>query len=278
MIPTLSTPPLTRVHKPLGHSVLVKVALAVLFFVPALTAYGYDPVTTPQVVSAVLSNPLSIVWLPALPVAKLLLLGVGILALVSKRDVARFVLGYYAIVLLIVGIFQNMAVTNQYGFTWLVGNTLLQFIIAAFCFADLAKGRSTISRASLNRKWLWVLLPMALALLFPYNVDSVQASGIISPDFGPALLYNDTGLTFCMITPVMLGILIIHSSGVDSALMSVVSFVALGFGLLNMVSWFVLEPQNWWMGVLHTPLMVLSVYGLILARKGQARRASRQAH
>jgi len=69
-----------------------------------------------------------------------------------------------------------------------------------------------------------------------------------------------------MVTPVLLGILIVFSSGVNSGLLSVTSFVAAGFGLLNMATWFALQPQDWWMGVLHLPLMVLSIYGLILAR------------
>lgn len=276
MTATLSAPPTTRIHKPLGHRVWLKVALGALFIAPAFTANGYDPATTPQVVSAVLSNPVSLAWLPALPIAKFLLLGVAVIALISRTNVARVVLGYYAAILVMVGIFQNMAFTDRYGFTWLVGNTLLQLVIAAFCVADVAKRTSTISRTTLNGKRLWVLLPMTLALLFPYNFDSVQATGVISPDFGPALLYNDAGLTFCMITPVFLGILIIHSSGVDSALLSVVSFVAVGFGLLNMLSWFALQPQDWWMGVLHTPLMILSVYGLILAWRARNRQQTEQ--
>jgi hypothetical protein len=36
-------------------------------------------------------------------------------------------------------------------------------------------------------------------------------------------------------------------------------------GAVNMIVWFVLESWGWWMGVLHIPLVVISVYAFVLA-------------
>lgn len=255
------------IRKQLGHTRWVKIVLGVLFFVPPLVQSGYDPAGTSRVVSTVLAHPLSLSIPALLPLAKGLLLAVTVAAFVSRRNTSRLVLGYYALILLVVGIFQNMAFTDRYGFAWLIGNTLLQFIVAGWCLWGVFRGKMMIiSRDTMNPKRLWVLLPMAIAFLFPYNFDSIQATNLVHADFGFAMLYNDAGVTYCMVTPVLLGILIVFSSGVNSGLLSVTSFVAAGFGLLNMATWFALQPQDWWMGVLHLPLMVLSIYGFILAR------------
>ena len=31
------------------------------------------------------------------------------------------------------------------------------------------------------------------------------------------------------------------------------------FGLLNLTTWWIAHPENWWMGVLHVPLFVVSL-------------------
>ncbi len=71
---------------------------------------------------------------------------------------------------------------------------------------------------------------------------------------------------YCMITPVVLGVLLLFPSGVDRRTLAVASFVGLLFGLINMAVWFVSNPQDWWMGVLHIPLVVTAGLGLIDAR------------
>lgn len=53
-----------------------------------------------------------------------------------------------------------------------------------------------------------------------------------------------------------------------------VSFIGLIFGIMNMLTWFVLQNQNWWMGVLHLPLLILSAYGLILCREKDVQRST----
>ena len=38
--------------------------------------------------------------------------------------------------------------------------------------------------------------------------------------------------------------------------------VGLFFGIMNMLTWFVFNPNSWWMGVLHLPLVIISLLGL----------------
>lgn len=67
------------------------------------------------------------------------------------------------------------------------------------------------------------------------------------------------------------GVLLIFIDGVDRRTLAMISFVGLAFGLVNLVVWFGLRPQDWWMGVLHLPLAITAVFGLIESRlRGEA--------
>ena len=175
---------------------------------------------------------------------------------------------YYAFILLVVGIFQNMANTDEYGFVVLIGNILVQFVVLAFCVYDIAKSKTVIDSNNFNAKRLWIVPLMLLAFFMPYSVD---AAGTISPSFIPS---NEAGVTYCMITPVIIGLMLLYSKGVDKATLSVTSYVGFLFGIMNMVTWFGMNIDNWWMGVLHLPLLIIAFYGLIIAYKEKIHRSS----
>ena len=94
-----------------------------------------------------------------------------------------------------------------------------------------------------------------------------EKKGIVKPAFTFGIFLNEAGVTYCMITPVVLGIMIIFSKGIYKPLLSFISYVGFVFGLLNMMTWFAMQNQNWWMGVIHLPLLILSFYGLVISRK-----------
>lgn len=105
---------------------------------------------------------------------------------------------------------------------------------------------------------------MLAALLMPYAVDGQD---VIMPAFQLSILWNEAGLTYCMITPVILGVMLLFSKGVYKPLLSVISYTGFLFGLMNMITWFALRSENWWMGILHFPLLILSIYCMIVAHK-----------
>lgn len=250
--------------KPLGHTIWFKVFLTILVFLPAYTQIAYDPAKTTDVVTEVMAQPLiaSIAWI--LPIAKALLLVAVFLPLVSDKFVQRFLLGYYALILLIIGLMQNMSFTADYGFTWLIGNTLVQFVVLGFCFTDVLKNKTIISKQNFVKGRLWIVALMFLAFLMPYSVNSAN---IVHPSFTLNVLFNESGVTYCMITPVIIGVLLLFSKGVYKPTLSIISYVGFIFGLLNIMTWFVMQTENWWMGVLHLPLVILSFYGLLVAHK-----------
>lgn len=253
-----------RPRPPVVDRLWFRLVLVACFFVPAVSASPYDPAETPAVVQAVLQDPL-IVTIPALlPIAKVLLAVVAALPFIGIRWAGSGVLAYYAGVLVVVAFLQNMSVTNDFGAVWLVGNTATQLVVAVACIVDVSQGRTRLDRASLRPRRLWLLLPMALALLMPYAV----VDGHPAPS-AASILWNESGLTYCMITPVVLGLFLIFPDGVDRRTLSVASFVGVIFAVINIVVWFLASPLDWWMGVLHIPLMITATFGLIDVRRAR---------
>ena len=253
-----------KIRKPVGHTIWLKIVLTIVFFIPAYAQVSYDPAEIRDIIAAVLSNPLVVQaeWL--LPIFKLLLFSVVVMSTMDMKYSKKITMGYYAFILLIVGIFQNMANTEEYGFVILTGNILVQFVVLAFFIHDIVKGKTIIDKGNLNVRRLWIAPLMLFAFLMPYSIDGL---GNIYPSFSLSVLYNEAGVTYCMITPIVIGLLLLHSKGVNKATLSVASYVGFIFGLMNMVTWFGMNNENWWMGVLHLPLLVIAFYGLVIANR-----------
>lgn len=256
-----------KFKKPLGHTIWFKILLTIIVFLPLYTQIKYAPDETTDVIAAVMAQPLvtSTMWI--LPIAKLALLIVVILPIVSERFSNRILLGYYSLILIIVGIMQNMSFTEDYGFVWILGNTLVQLVVFCFCIVDVLKNKTIVAKEHLVKGRLWIVGFMLLAYLMPYSVNN---EGIVYPSFNLGIFLNESGLTYCMITPVIIGILLLYSKGVHKPTLSIISYVGLIFGLLNMITWFGIQTENWWMGVLHLPLVILSFYGLLIVYKEKA--------
>ena len=72
-------------------------------------------------------------------------------------------------------------------------------------------------------------------------------------------MYDDAGLR---------GLLTLYWPRVNIAVLRVTSLVGLIIGLYNMYANFGIKPSILWLnGVLHIPLLVISLYGLILSLK-----------
>lgn len=240
-----------------------KVALTLAMFLPACTQAPFDSRYTVNVIAEVLQNPCvaQVGW--ALPLAKAALLAAAVAPLLARRRGVRLTLGYYAAILAVVAVFQNMG-TTQYGFTFLPGNMVAQLVVAGVVVANLVRGRSQAvpgEQSKPDRRSLWVVPLMALAFLMPY----AMRDGVIVPSLAGALT-NEAGVTYCMITPVVVGTLVLFRDQVHAPTLHAISYLGLCFGILNMMTWFGFQPQNWWMGVCHLPLLVISMYGLRVSR------------
>ncbi len=235
----------------------------VMFGMPSLV--GGRPVSgvdIPQLVRAVLMAPLSESVPILLPVAKLVLAVVTVIGILGLRQANRWVLGYYAVILVAVAVFQNSADLPGRGWAVLLGNLFAQLTVAGFCVHGAWRA-SSMEASPLRTGRLWVLAPMLLAWWFPFGID---AAGNAVAGGWDRVLGNGAGVAYCMITPLIMGVMLLRPSSYPALTRSVTSFLGVVFGLLNVVMWTVLSPGSWWMAVLHVPLLLLSGMVLITSR------------
>ena len=246
----------------------LKYLAGLLLIAPCYATGNLPPQEISRAISEVLSNPLAVQAPVLLPVAKALLTLAMLSPLLLRGDNTRKALyTYYAAILVVVGFLQNMSHTTDYGFVWVVGNTAIQLLVAAGFIRALIRDHGSWA-LELHPERLWLIAPMALALVEPYTA---AADGTLIFAFDASVLVNDTGVTYCMITPVVLGTMLIWGMevGAGSSAVSFASYVGLLFGILNLLAWFVFMPASWWMGVLHLPLVIVSVTGLVFSRRAR---------
>jgi hypothetical protein len=245
-------------------------ALLLLFFLPIQAARDFDPRESIDLIGQVLSNPL-IYALPILmPVAKAVPVVLIAGLLIFGNRVRRAFNLYVALLFLALAILQTTAVTDRYGLVAITGNLALILVVGLVWAWEVIVERNDFTPRG-HRWWKWWVAPVAaVALLAPVDASTM------SPDFNLArLLSNEAGLTFCMMTPVVLAVLTLYHPAVNPTVLRVSSFARILLGVVNMIVWFFVEPWGWWMGVLHIPLLSISIYGFVLGqlRGGEAARS-----
>lgn len=236
------------------------VLLLLLFFIPTYAARGYDPRRSVDLIGQVLADPLINAFPVLMPIAKMIpvVLVVGLFAYGNRARRAFDV--YVTVLFLALALLQSTAVTTEYGLVVLSGNMALVLVVALVWAWEVVAQENYFATRQ-RPLWRWWVAPVAIvAFLAPID------SGPMSPDINPVrLLTNEAGLTFCMMTPVVLAVLSLFHPTVNLAVLRVTSFAGALFGVVNMIVWFAIEPWGWWMGVLHVPLLLISVYAFVLA-------------
>ncbi|MEJ2710629.1 MAG: hypothetical protein P8074_23655 [Anaerolineales bacterium] len=246
--------------------------LLLLFFLPSQTSVEFDPRQSMDLISQVLANPLIYTFPALMPVAKLIMAGLIAGVLLFGNKLRRTFAVYVALLYIAMAIFQTTAFTETYGLAVITGNLVLVLLVGLVWTWEAIVERNDF--APRKRRWLawWVAPLAALALLAPVDASTM------SPDFSLiGMLSNEAGLTFCMMTPVVLAIMVLFYPTVNLVVLRVTSFVGILLGAVNMIVWFVLEPWGWWMGVMHIPLLVISVYGFILGQRSDGKAPSMTA-
>ena len=235
------------------------VVIFLLFFAPSYSAIPIEPTEIPQLIVATLSNPL-IYSIPAVfPIFKIIpILLIVAIAAFGDRATRAFAI-YAAALLMALAIFQTTAITDRYGFAVMTGNLIVYLIVALFWLWEAIVKKSDFSPRP-SPIWRWWVAPVAfLAFWFPINEA-------LRPDFSPLLiLTSEAGLTYCMMTPVFLAVLTFFYPAVNLAVLRVTGFVGLTTAAFNIIQEFFVFPEAWWMGVLHLPLLAISLYACILS-------------
>ena len=235
--------------------------ILVLFFVPSYSTLPFDPRLTSDLIKAVLSNPLITAYPAVFPLFKLLPI-VLVLALVVWGDrLTRLFDLYAAITLLLMAVFQNMAATQEFGFAVLVGNVVVYSLVALAWFWEAMVKANRLDLRGQPAWRYWVAPAAFLAFWFPVNLDTMV------PDFSLAQLFtNSAGLAICMMLPVYMAVAILGYPHINRPVLRLTSFAGTVTAGLNMLQWFILAWYPW-IGLLHLPLLAISVYCLVLSLK-----------
>lgn len=228
---------------------------------PIVTKGPIDPAETSQVITYILTNALVNQWAPFYPFFKVIpIVLVAGLILFGKR-ISRWFSLYVGISYVLFALLQNIAITDKYGFSMVTGNVITMLIVAGFWFGEVFIGKNDYSPRKIPVIRYWVVPLAFLAFWFPINLTSMR------PDFNLAyLVTNSSGLTFCMMTTVYLAILSLYYPNVNIPTLRVTSLLGIVIGFWNLVTDFLIQPDLlWWMGLLHIPLVIISIYTFILS-------------
>jgi len=158
---------------------------------------------------------------------------------------------------------QNIAFTERYGLAIITINIVMFLLVALFWIWEAAIQKNDFSSPTKLSKKYWIIPLAFIAFLYPINTETM------GPDFNILyILTNEAGLTFCMMTPVYISLLILYYPRINIVTLRVTSLVGVIIGFYNILTNFIMFPGLlWWNGILHLPLISISVYGLMISLK-----------
>ena len=197
------------------------------------------------------------------PIFKIIPIILIIGIIVFRNKVTRIFNVYVAFSYVLFAFGQGIAVTKKYGLAICTINIVIFLVVAAFWAWEVIVAQNDFKPAKIPIWRYWVVPLLLLAFWYPLDFRTARL------ELNPVHLFtNVAGVAFCMMTPVYVGLLTLYWPRVNIATMRVTSLVGLIIGLYNMYANFGINPgRGWWNGILHIPLLVISLYGLILSLK-----------
>jgi hypothetical protein len=250
----------SKVHPKWLYPVIF-VAIILINAIPSYSEVPYPPQDTQDVIINLLMVAIEPyrVYAPFFHLATLLI-AFGILWKPNKMG--RLVAIYMGVNYLIIALVQSMGYTQKYGFVVHIAALLTMLLLGITWLVAAFRNKLILARRKISLPEYGLILLAVLAYWGPYSI----VNGTIRPDFDPLLLLTspDYGLTFCFTTPVfLLGLILFRVQGSQFAY-RITAFSGLLYGLFNLTHWF--NPNTWWMGFLHLPLLIISVYALFLPK------------
>ena len=234
--------------------------ILIQFIIPPYASKGYKLGEQGMVIGEILGHPIAHNFTKLYPVFKIIPIILVISIFFLRNKVTRLFSFYAAISYVLFAFLQNIAVTEKYGLGIVTINFLMFLVVAALWFWEVIARKNDFTPRK-QPLWKYWVVPIAfLAFWYPLNMNTLR------PDFNPLYLFtNMAGLAFCMMTPVYLGILTLFYPRVNIAALRVTSLVGIIIALYNIIAIFPNLRVLWWNGVLHIPLLAISIYALVLS-------------
>jgi len=238
-------------------TLLALIILLFCTFLPTLATLPFAQEESTLVIRDVfMQTSAAFLWLsPAIHVITVMLL-VALYRYGSR--VGRIADVFFGILFLFFAFGNHIAVTENYGLVVLTGNLVPILIVGLFWMWEVYKPVNEYVFQRLPVWRYWVVPFVFLAFWFPITAE-------LSPDFSPLLLLTSSfGVMYCPTTPFIVAVLTLIYPRVNVFLLRITSFVGLLIGLFNALSFFLMPGYTLWNLTLHTPLILISAYGLLI--------------
>jgi hypothetical protein len=233
-------------------------------FIPPYASKGYKfPDEWGDVITHAIRYAFIYSYSGVFPIFKIIPIILIIGIIVFRNKVTRIFNIYVSLSYVLFAFGQSIAVTKKYGVAVCTINVVMFLVVAALWAWEAIVLKNDFKPAKIPIWKYWVIPLLLFAFWYPLDFRTAK------PDFNPVhLLTNVAGVTFCMMTPVYVGLLTLYWPRVNMPAMRVTALVGLIIGLYNIYANFGINPARlWWNGILHIPLLVISLYGLILLLK-----------
>lgn len=232
--------------------------LLLIQLLPPFTSKNVNSDEIYQIIMTTLNRALFYSFERVFPVFQGIAISVIVL-LVIFRNKARGVFAIHAgVSYILFAVMQLTAITPKYGLSIIPSGIIMFGLVAVIWFWEAFSGFNDFS---MYKQPIWkyfVIVPAIIAFWMPLNLITCEL------DFGIAnLITSGSALTFCMMTPAYLAVLIFFCPMVNMVLLRITSTVGLILALYNVPKLF--WPDVMWLGILHLPLLLLSIVGLILS-------------
>jgi len=238
-------------------TLLVLIALLFCVFLPTLATVPFAQEESTLVIRDVfMQTSIAYLWLsPIIHVITVVLLVA--LYLYGSR-IGRVADAFFGILFLFFAFGNHIAVTENYGLVVLTGNLVPILIVGLLWMWEVHKPLNKYVFQRLPAWRYWVLPLVFLAFWSPINAE-------LNPDFNPFLLLTSSfGVMYCPTTPLIVAVLTLIYPRVNIFLLRITSFVGLLIGIFNAMSFFMMPGYTLWNLILHTPLIFISAYGLLI--------------
>jgi hypothetical protein len=239
------------------RTMLILVVLLICSFLPVFTASPFPQQDSSLVIKEVLMKT-SVAYLWLSPIVHIVTVALLVALFLYGSKVGRVGDAFFAVLFLFIAFSNHIAVTDTYGLAVVTGNLVPVLLVGLFWVWEVCKPKNDYSFERLSVWRYWVLPFAFLAFWSPIDAQ-------LNPDFNPLLLLNSSfGVMYCPTTPVIIVLLTLIYPRVNAQVLRVTSFVGLIIGLFNIMSYFTMPGYTLWNLILHTPLILISLYGLII--------------
>ena len=185
-----------------------------------------------------------------------------VLLLVFRNRVRTLFNAYVAVSYLAFAFIQNVAVTEQYGFSVVTVNLAMFLFVAYVWIREALRPQGRYSFGNLRWKYAWMVVLALFAYWCPFTLRGAA-------DLNPLHFFtHNTATAFCLTTPLFLTVLTLNLPEVNVVTYRITAVVGFIIGCYNMANFF--SPGTAWLGFLHLPLLLISLYCAILSYRHPA--------